>query len=163
MKPFVKVAFMVLLLLLVLSVVYSGVVAYTIGYREGELCTHKQAIVKTPIDYGIWKHYVAEKLHGEPIYWNTTDELGVVFIKDRFFDHYDVYIFDEEKASPWMNGTKPQPSARAVKYEDELYQIAELWVPPGVGEPNWLVPIGIFLGAGWILTGILFLKLRKKE
>lgn len=162
MKPYVKVTSIGFLILVVLSVAYFGVVAYTIGYLHGESYTRKHAIVKTPLDYDIWKHYVAEKLQGEPSDWNTTEELGIILVESKVIEgRYHIFIGDEEKALPWMKGTKPLPNA--VKYEDELYQITWLYVTPGVPEPNWLIPIGVILGAGWILTGILFLKLGKKE
>ena len=160
MKRIVKAS---ILLMAILTVVYASAVAYKIGYADGESRVRKYSIVRQPIGYGIWRSYSAEKLKTEPAEWYTPEELGIVLIKCRHFEHYHIYIVreHEEKALAWMRDDEFTPYA--VKYEDEFYHIVFLWTTPAVPEPNWQIPIGVALGLGWVFTGVLFLKGRKEE
>jgi len=151
----------VLVLIAILTVAYVGVVVYANTNPSHPV---NSSDYRDPIDYGIWCHYFAEKLQWEPQEWNTTEELGIILVPSKVTeDHYHIFIVDEEKALPWMNGATPMPYA--VKYEDKFYRILGLWVTPGLPESvkQWQIPIGGALGAGWVFTGALFVKGRKKE
>src|SRR4030042_1399968 len=158
MKRMVKA---VIILMAILTATYVGVVAYANTNLSHSADSN---VYRHPTEYGIWRHYDAEKLQREPQEWFTPEELGIILVKNKFLeDGYDIFIVDEEKALPWMNGSAPMPYA--VKYQNAFYQISWLWVEPGLRESamQWQIPIGGVMGAGWIFTGILFLKWRKKE
>jgi hypothetical protein len=156
LKKRVKVA---LLLMAVLTVSYVSVVVYA----NANSTYDDSYDYRDPIEYGVWKHFVAEKLETPPDQWNTTEELGIVLVSCKVKEGlYHIYIDDPERALPWMNGTKPQPFA--VKYADDFYRISfALWVTPGLAESirQWQIPIGVVLGAGWV--SVLFLEKGKKE
>jgi len=160
MKRMVKA---VIILMAILTATYVGVVAYTSTNLSHSADSN---VYRDPIEYGIWRHYDAEKLQWEPQEWYTPEELGIVLVKDKFPEnYYDIFIVDEEKALPWMNGTAPMPYA--VKYQNEFYRISWLWVTPGLPESvklkQWQIPIGGLLGVGWVCTGVLFLKWKKEK
>lgn len=161
MKRIVKAS---ILLMAILTVIYSSLVVYANTNSSDGVGSSGDG--KEPIEYGIWKSYLAEKLETEPQEWNTTEELGIIFsdkIEYAETETYAIRIIDEEKALLWMNSTTPEPYA--VKYEDKFYHIIFLWITPGLPEHvrQWQIPIGVALGAGWAFTGVLFLKGRKKE
>jgi len=154
----------VLVLMAILTVAYVGVVVY--ANNNSSHNADSGGYGKEPIDYGILRAYFAEKLETEPQEWNTTGELGIIFgdkMESAETETYLILIVDEEKALPWMNGTIPEPYA--VKYGDSFYRIVFLWVGFGLPERvnQWQIPIGGALGAGWVFTGALFVKGRKKE
>jgi hypothetical protein len=158
MKTVVKAA---LILIAILTAVYVGVVVYA---NTNSSYPVNSSDYRDPIEYGIWCHYFAEKLQWEPQEWYTPEELGIILVPSKVTeDRYHIFIVDEEKALPWMNGTTPMPYA--VKYEDKFYRILGLWVEPGLPESvkQRQIPIGGVLGAGWVFTGGLFVKGRKKE
>jgi hypothetical protein len=150
-----------LLLMTVLTVIYAVAVGYantnatySSGFPEG---TH-------PTDYGIWKHYMAEKVATEPDEWYTAEELGVFLVEDEAAEGlFHILIEDEAKALPWMRDEEFMP--RALKYEGEFYAITSLWVLPGLPERvrQWQLPMGRVLGAAWIVTGASLLHRRKGE
>jgi len=150
----------VLVLMAILTVVYVGVIVYAnVNSSYDDPYDYRD-----PIEYGIWKHFIAEKLEVLPDQWNTTEELGIVLVPSKVIeDRYHIYIDDPERALPWMNGTVPEPYA--VKYGDNFYNIISLWVTPGLPDSVklWQFPIGAALGAGWVCTGVLFVKGRKNE
>ena len=160
MKKLVKAS---LLLMAVLTVIYASAVTYKIGYADGESHARKYSPVKHPTEYDIWRHYFAEKLETEPQEWYTPEELGIILIINSHFEHYDIFIAreHEEKAFAWMRDHEFTPYA--VKYEDEFYQILGLWVTPGISGPKWEIPTGIALGAGWVFSGVHFLKGRGEK
>ena len=161
MKRIVKAS---ILLIAILTVIYAGLVAYANAnpsYGAGSSGDGKE-----PFEYGIRKSYLAEKLETEPQEWNTTEELGIIFGDKMEYAETETYlllIIDEEKALPWMNGTTPEPYA--VKYEDKFYHIVFLWTTPGLPEHvrQWQIPTGIALGAGWVFSGVHFLKGRGEK
>jgi len=159
MKKLMKVTLLLMAIMTVLTLIYAGAVAYKMGYADGELHAHEYSVVKHPTHYNIWRHYFAEKLETEPEEWYTPEELGIVLIPG--YDDYDIYIVDKEKALAWMRDGEFTP--HALKYQDEFYRISFLWVTPGLGEWPWRILIGGVLGLGWIFTGALLLKERKKE
>jgi hypothetical protein len=151
----------VLVLIAILTVAYVGVVVYANTNSSHPV---NSSDYRDPIDYGIWRHYLAEKLQWEPQEWNTTEELGIILVPSKVTeDHYHIFIVDEEKALPWMNGTTSEPYA--VKYRGSFYRIMFLWVTPGLPEniKQWQLPIGVALGAGWICTGAVFFKESEKK
>ena len=159
-----KVVKAVLVLMAILTVIYVSVVVY--ANTSSSHNADSNGYGREPIEYGILKAYFAEKLETEPQEWNTTEELGIIFgdkMEPAETETYLILIVDEEKALPWMNGTIPEPYA--VKYGDNFYRIVFLWVDLGLPESvkQWQIPIGGVLGAGWVFTGALFLKGRKKE
>lgn len=154
----------VLVLMAILTVAYVGVVVYANNNSSHNADSGDYG--KEPIDYGILRAYFAEKLETEPQEWNTTEELGIIFgdkMEPAETETYLILIVDEEKALPWMNDTIPEPYA--VKYGDNFYDIVFLWVELGLPESvkKWQFPTGATLGAGWVFTGALFVKWRKKE
>jgi len=156
-----KVMKAVLILIAILTVIYVGVVVYV---NTNSSYPVNSSDYRDPIEYGIWRHYFAEKLQWEPQEWHTPEELGIILVPSKVTeDRYHIFIVDEEKALPWMNGTIPEPYA--VKYGDNFYRILGLWVEPGLSGSvkQRLIPIGGALGAGWVFTGVLFLKRRNKE
>lgn len=157
MKKIVKVA---LLLMAVLTSIYASVVAY--AYANSSYGAGSNGDGTEPIEYGIWKSYLAEKLETEPQEWNTTEELRIIFGDKMEYAETETYlilIVDEEKALPWMRDDE-QP---AVKYDDEFYRIVWLWVTPGLPVKQWQLPIGVALGAGWVFTGALFIRERRTK
>src|SRR4030042_4193047 len=105
MKRVVKAA---IILMAILTATYVGVVAYTNTNLSHSADSN---VYRHPTEYGIWRHYVAEKLQREPEEWYTPEELGIVLVKDNHYEnYYDIFIIDEEKALPWMNGTTPEPA-----------------------------------------------------
>lgn len=151
----------VLILMSILTAIYVSAVVYT----NVNLSYSVDSGGKKPIDYGIWRAYFAEKLETEPQEWNTTEELGIMFgerVKPAEKETYRILIVDPEKALPWMKDVIPEPDA--TKYEDDFYNIAFLWVTPGLPErvKQWQIPLGVALGVCWVFTGV-FLKGRKKE
>ena len=153
-----------ILLMAILTVIYTGLVVYANANSSYDVGSSGDG--KEPIEYDIWRAYFAEKLETEPQEWNTTEELGIIFDRKMEYAETETYlllIIDEEKAFPWMRDDEFTPYA--VKYEDEFYHIVFLWVSPGLPEHvrQCQIPTGIALGAGWVFTGVHFLKGRKAE
>jgi hypothetical protein len=152
-----------IVVMVILTAVYIGLIVY--ANANSSYNTNSNSYGKKPIEYGILKSYFGERLETEPQEWNTTGELGIIFgdkVEPAETESYLILIVDEEKALPWMNGTIPEPYA--VKYADNFYHIVFLWIDLGLPESikQWQVPLTVMLGAGWIFTGLLFLKERKK-
>lgn len=150
----------ILILMTILTVIYVSVVVYANATSANSSDSTDKG--KDPVEYGIWKHYLADKLETEPAEWYTPEQLGIVLVKSPVTEErYHIFIADEEKALPWMNGTKPMPYA--VKYENAFYRIAYLWVTPGLPESvkQWQVPAATGLGAGWIIVGALLIQRKK--
>ena len=159
MKRIVKAS---LLLMAILTAIYAVLVVYASANSSYDVGSSGDG--KHPTEYDIWRHYFAEKLETEPQGWYTPEELGIILVESKVEEGcFHILIVDEEKALPWMSGTTPEP--HAVKYEDEFYQILSLWVTPALPEhvKQWQIPTGIALGAGWVFSGVLFLKGRKEE
>lgn len=147
-------------LMVVITVLSISLPSYKYGYLDGESHAREYSLVKTPIEYGITKSYVAERLGTEPGTWYTPDELGVVLIKSSHFGHYYMYIAreHEDKALAWMRDEEFDPEA--VKYMGQFYEIWFLWVTPGLSESVGLllVRVVMVLGLGWFLTAIVCLR-----
>lgn len=150
------------LLMAILTAVYIGMIVYSNANSSHGVDANGYG--KDPIKYGIWKHYLAKKLETEPEEWYTPEELGIMLVESEVIEgRYHIYIVDEQKALPWMNGTMPMPYA--VKYENNFYRITFLWVTPGLPETvkSWLIPTGIAIGGGWVFIGALFIKWWKNR
>ncbi len=150
-----------ILLMAILTVIYAGLDVYA----NANSSYGSSGDGKEPIEYGIWKSYLAEKLETEPQEWNTTEELGIIFGDKMEYAKTETYlllIVDEEKALPWMNGTTPEPYA--VKHEDKFYHIVFLWTTPGLPEHvrQWQIPTGAALGVCWVFSGVLFSRARAR-
>jgi len=151
----------ILILLTILTAVYVSVVIY--ANATSARSADSTGDGKDPVEYGIWRHYLDDKLEAEPAEWYTPEQLGIALVRSQVTEErYHIFIADEEKALPWMNGTKPMPYA--VKYENAFYHIAYLWVTPGLPEnaKQWQIPAATGLGAGWASVVALFFW-RKKE
>ena len=155
--------------MVILTVIYVSAVTYANTNANSSNISDSGG-AKRPTEYGIWRHYFAEKLETEPQEWNTTEELGITF-GERIHaqkEAYEILIVNPEKALPWMKDIIPEPDA--IKYEDNFYSIGFLWVTPGFPEcgilhcvKQWQIPLGLALGACWVSTGVLILRWRKKE
>jgi hypothetical protein len=138
-------------LMVIATMISVGYVGYRVGFADGESHAQEYSIVKTPLQCGITKSYVAERLENAPDHWWTPDDLGIVLIKGDQPDSCGIYIArkHEEKAMAWMRDEAFTP--QAIKYEDEFLGISYLWVTPGLSESMGLllVQISAILGLGW--------------
>jgi hypothetical protein len=146
-KRMVKAA---LILMAILTVIYVSAVVYanTNAYPY-------------PHRYVLYAAFAYES-ETPPTDWYTPEQLGI----------YDVIEYGEN-GSYWLHiavdrEKEPFPlqSENPIfLYKDKFYQVSSLWTTPGLPEhlKQWQIPIGGALGAGWVFTGILFLKWRKRE
>ncbi|MDH5782487.1 MAG: hypothetical protein OEZ35_02295 [Candidatus Bathyarchaeota archaeon] len=155
MKGIVRISVGLMTMITLISVSY---VAYKVGYGDGKSYARKYSIAKIPLQYGITKNYVAEKMEAEPENWYTPDELGIVLVKSERFEHYNIFIAREyeEKALTWMQDGEFTP--RAIKYGNEFLGIYFLWVTPGLPESVnlLLIQMSTVLGIGWIVIVLIF-------
>ena len=151
-------------LMVIVTMISVGYVGYRVGFADGESYVQEYSIVKTPLQCGITKSYVAERLENAPDHWWTSDDLGIVLIKGDQTDSYGIYIAreHEEKAMAWMRDEAFTP--QAIKYENEFYGIYYLWVTPGLSESMGLLlfQISAILGTGWAAVILVSRSLVQK-
>jgi hypothetical protein len=98
-----------------------------------------------------------------PTEWYTPEELGIVEICE--VDAYSVQINVDREKEPFPfgpYGTDDQPTI--FLYKGEFYLVSSRWVTFADGYvKQWQIPISGTLAAGWVFTGVLFLKWRRKE
>ena len=144
-------------LMVIVTMISVGYVGYRAGFTDGKSYAQEYSIVKTPLQYGITKSYVAERLENAPDHWWTPDDLGIVLIKGDQTDSYGIYIArgQEEKAMAWMRDEAFTP--QAIKYENEFFGIYYLWVTPGLSESMGLllVQVSTILGTGWAVVVLI--------
>jgi hypothetical protein len=161
MKKIMKIA-----LVVVVAITVIGIIAIVYANTNSTLPAPK--IGKRPSEYGIMLEYFAGPVTLPYREWYTPEQLGItlreIMNEGNATGCYDITIVDETKALPWMKEYKADPPF-GLKYQDEIYQIWTLHVTPGLPEhlKNAQPIIGGLMGAGWVLTGILFFKLREKE
>jgi hypothetical protein len=133
----------------VLTVLYAIAVLY--ANTSSTYSSGSSSEGKHPTEYGIWRHYSAEKLATDPDEWYTPEELGVILVESTVTEgRFSLLIVDEAKAFPWMRDEEFTPAT--VQYEDAFYHILFLWVTPGLPDHvrQWQIPIGVALGIGWV-------------
>jgi len=154
MKKGVKISAGLMTIMTLVSVCY---LAFKVGYRDGRSSAREYSVAKVPLEYGIAKTYVAEKLETEPENWYTPDELGIVLVKNEQFEHYNIYIAraHEEKALAWMRDEDFTP--QTIKYGEEFLGICFLWVTLGLRESMdlLLIQISAMLGTGWVVVALI--------
>ena len=152
-------------LMVIVTMISVGYVGYRVGFADGESYVQEYSIVKTPLQCGITKSYVAERLENAPDHWWTPDDLGIVLIKGDQTDSYRIYIArkHEEKAMAWMRDESFTP--QAIKYESEFFGISFLWVTPGLSESvgPLLVRVSAILGLGWAAVILVFRSSTQKS
>lgn len=125
--------------------------------------------LKDPLDYGILKHFMAERTENvsSETPTRTPEELGIIMVpnepgKDEVFH---IYIEDEQKAIPWMKrGGCPD-----ISYNGKFYRVGFLWVAPPLPEglkeniKRWQNTAWTGIIIGLIVTGTLYFKERKKR
>jgi hypothetical protein len=138
----------VLVLMAILTVTYVGVVVYANTTAN----SHRYVL------------YTAFEYEGDtpPTEWYTLEQLGIYgVIEYGGNDSYWLHIAVDREKEPFPLQEK-QP---IFLYKEKYYQVSPLWITPGLPESakQWQISIGGVLGAGWVFTGILFLKWRKKK
>ena len=136
----------VLILMVILTVIYASTVVY----------------VNTTTSLNLVYAADLYKSGASPSNWYTPDQLGIVDI-----------IEYEANNSCWLHvvvdrDKEPFPLQREQPiflYKDRFFQVSPLWATPRPpeGTQQWQVLLGGVLGVGWIFTGALFLKWRKKK
>jgi len=108
--------------------------------------------------YWSGKYYLAILHKGEPSGWFYPEDLGIIQIIEKNTTSLAVSI-PTELDTGGLETEKP-----IFKYKDKFYQIqyAELhWDAFPEYAKGFLIPVGA-LGTGWLLTGILFFRGRRK-
>ena len=97
--------------------------------------------------------------HGVPEKWYTPEQLGIVDIGGYSENATWIQVVYGEQG-PLVNPEVEEPPI--FKYKGKFWQISTLHVTPGLPEEakKWQVPIGGVIGAAWIFTGIVSLRVR---
>jgi hypothetical protein len=100
-----------------------------------------------------------------PTEWYTPEELGIVEVWE--LGNRAVQIVVDRRKEPFPFGPLGTDDQLTVfLYKDEFYTVSHRWVTFAIGRgslPPWQTPIGGVLGVGWVFTGALFVKERKKK
>ncbi len=145
MKRVVKAA---LILMAILTVTYVGVVAYA----------------NTTANFHRYVLYAAFEYEGDTpsTEWYTQEQLGIYGVIEYGGNgSYWLHIAVDREKEPFPLQEK-QP---IFLYKDKYYQVSPLWATPGLPESvkQWQISVCGVLGAGWVFTGALFLKWRKRK
>ncbi|MCK4482466.1 hypothetical protein KAU55_04520, partial [Candidatus Bathyarchaeota archaeon] len=93
-----------------------------------------------------------------PTDWYMPEQLGIWNVIEYGENGFELHIAVDLAKEPF-----PLQSA-IFPYKDKFYQVSSRWVTFSCENAmQWQIPIGGVLGAGWVFTGVLFLKWRKKE
>jgi len=151
-KRMVKAA---LILMTILTVIFVSVVMYV----NANANFHDYANSHRYVVYAAYKH----EQDTPPTEWYTPEELGIVEVWE--LGNRTVQIVVDRRKEPFPFGPLGNDDQLTVfLYKDEFYTVSHRWVTFAVGYvTQWQVPIGIALGAGWVSTGALFVKVRKKQ
>ena len=97
--------------------------------------------------------------HGEPEEWYTPEQLGIVKICGYSEDANWIQVVYGDQGS--LVNPDEQP---IFKYNGKFWQISKLHVTPGLPEEakKWQVPIGGMIAVGWVFTGIVFFKSKRR-
>ena len=97
-----------------------------------------------------------------PTEWYTPEELGIVEVYEVNSRAVQIIVDREKEPFPFgPYGTDDQLTI--FLYKHEFYTVSHRWVTFYRYGTQYQIPIGIALGAGWVITGALFLKWRGKE
>ena len=154
MKRMVKAA---LILMTILTVIFVSVVIYANVNVDANF--HDYANSHRYVVYAAYKY----EQDTPPTEWYTPEELGIVEVWE--LGNRAVQIVVDRRKEPFPFGPLGTDDQLTIfLYKDEFYTVSHRWVTfaDGYGT-QWQVPIGIALGAGWVITGALFLKWRGKE
>jgi len=147
MKKMVKA---ILISMAILTVIYVSAVVYanTNANTNANAYPHRYVL------------YAANEYKSEtpPTDWYTPEQLGIYDVIEYENGSWLHIAVDREKEPFPLQSENP-----IFLYKDKFYQVSPFWTTPGLPESvkQWQIPIGGVLGAGWILTGALFLKERK--
>lgn len=131
-----------------------------IAYERGRDDQLKYTPGKEPLYFGIPLTYSATLIK-TPLKWNTTDELGIIFVDGNPNNtHYHVLVENVQKIQWMIDEEMPN-----VKYNDRYYQLEALEVMPGVNlEFGKIVQIAVFfLGPLWILLIVIIITDRSAK
>jgi hypothetical protein len=100
-----------------------------------------------------------------PTEWYTPEELGIVEIWDIGKEGGAVQIVVDREKEPFPFGPYGTDEQLTIfLYKDEFYIVSHHWVTFATQDSvPWEIPIGTALGVGWVFTGVLFLKWKKKQ
>lgn len=99
-----------------------------------------------------------------PTAWYTPEELGIVGIIECGENRSVLQIIIDKEKEPFPLQSKDPLTI--FLYKDKLYAVSYRWVTfadPCGSEFQWQMPVGITLGVGWIIAGVLALKLRREH
>jgi len=142
-----------LILMAILTAVYVGIIVHA------KASFHDYANSYRYVVYATYKY----EQDTPPTEWYTPEELGIVEVHK--VDSRAVQTIVDREKEPFPFGPYGTDDQRTIfLYKDEFYVVSHRWVTFADGYvTQWQVPIGMALGGGWVFSGILFLKSRKKE
>jgi len=148
----------VLVLMAILTTIYVSAVVYANVNANDDYYMTKGHVY---VVYAAYKHEQDTPLTE----WYTPEELGIVEVWE--LGNRAVQIVVDRRKEPFPFGPLGTDDQLTVfLYKDEFYTVSHRWVTfanGGGSLPPWQIPIGGALGAGWVFTGALFVKWRKKE
>lgn len=146
MKKLVKA---VLILMAILTAIYVNITVYA----NASAYSHRYVV------YAAYKY----EQDTPPTEWYTPEELGIVEIYEVNDRAVQIAVDREKEPFPFgPYGTDDQLTI--FLYKDEFYVVSHRWVTfADEYVKQWQIPIGGALGVGWVSTGVLFLKWRKKQ
>ena len=149
-----------LLFMAVLTVIYVGAACYV--YASLTSVAADDYLYVDPNNYPDVGYVAYEwKPETPPTKWYTPEELGIVLIYDigEDGDVFEIGAIREKEPFQLFGVT--------FKYEDKFYTVSEHWITLAGCEPNVKATVmlvsGAGLGLGWLFTGVLFFKGRKKQ
>jgi len=147
-----KVFTVTLILMAILTVIYASVVVYA---------NVNQVVTKGGHIYVVYAAY-KYKQDTPPTEWYTPEELGIVEVWEL---NGAVQIVVDRRKEPFPFGPYGTDDQLTIfLYKGQFYIVSHRWVT--FADPiakQWQIPIGGVLGVGWVFTGALFLKGRKRE
>lgn len=137
----------------ILTVIYISVVVYANTNANANSSPYPHRYVL----------YAAFEYKGDtpPTEWYTPEQLGIYDVIEYGEDGSWLHIAVDREKEPFPL----QEKQTVFLYKDKFYVVSSHWVTPGLPESikQWQISIGGVLGVGWVCTGVLFLKWRKKE
>lgn len=149
-----KLRFVALLLMTIVTVIYASVIVY--AYANSSLSGNPDGDLRGVV-YAAFEY----KSDIPPPVWYTPEELGIVGIIELGKEGGAVQIVVDREKEPFSL-QKEQP---VFLYKDKFYGVSSRWVTffPLENDKQLQILIGVLLGAGWVLTGVLFFKERKNR
>jgi hypothetical protein len=133
-----------MILMAILTAIYASVVVYAYAHSN---------LIHDVV-------YAAYECEISPTDWYTPEELGIVKIIELGENADCLQIVVDQEKEPF-----PLQSENPIfLYKDKFYRVSSRWVTfvPEIIN-NWQIPIAGALGTGWLFSGVLFLKGRKRE